>query len=70
MKVEEAIFVLKKELDGIPSDIDKSAFEKAIDLAIKALRIVEVIEACFKQDSNLMMDYDDWVDVKEEAEND
>lgn len=37
MTNKEAIFVLKKELDGIPSDIDKSALEKAVDLAINAL---------------------------------
>lgn len=40
MTNREAIFVLKKELDGIPSDIDKSALEKAINLAIKALDLV------------------------------
>ena len=43
--------------------------QRSLDLAIKALRIVDIIEACFKRDSNLMMDYDDWADVKEEAEN-
>lgn len=42
---------------------------EAINYAIKALRIVDIIEDCFKRDSNLMMDYDDWADVKEEAEN-
>lgn len=40
MNNKEAIFVLKKELDGIPSDIDKSALEKAVDLAIKALDLI------------------------------
>ena len=43
MTNKEAIFVLKKELDGIPSDIDKSAFEKAVNLAIKALERSEWI---------------------------
>lgn len=42
--------------------------KEAIDLAIKAIRIVDIIEACFKRDNNLMMDSDDWKDVKEEAE--
>ena len=42
---------------------------EAINYAIKAIRIVDIIEACFNRDSNLMMDYDDWADVKEEAEN-
>ena len=40
---------------------------QAIDMAIKAIRIVEVIEDGFKRDSNLMMDYEDWTDVKEKA---
>lgn len=40
MTNREAIFVLKKELDGIPSDIDKSGLEKAVDLALKALDLV------------------------------
>lgn len=40
----EAIFVLKKELDGIPSDIDKSALEKAVELAIKALDLLVRLE--------------------------
>lgn len=44
MTNKEAIFVLKKELDGIPSDLDKSAFEKAVGLAIKALHTVEIIK--------------------------
>lgn len=43
---------------------------QALSFAIKAVRIVDIIEDCFKRDSNLMMDYDDWADVKEEAEND
>lgn len=70
---EKAITVLKSELDGIPSDIDKSEFEQALEVAIKAIRIVEVIENGFKRDSNLLMDSDDWKDIKalveKEAEN-
>lgn len=37
MTNKEAIFVLKKEFEYIPSDYDKSALEKALELAIKAL---------------------------------
>jgi hypothetical protein len=58
------------------SEIDKDNWlfvgtinPEMVALAIKAIRIVDIIEACFKRDSNLMMDYDDWADVKEEAEN-
>ena len=39
--------------------------EEALDLAIKALRIIEIIEdTYFDRDSNLMMDFDDWKDIK------
>ena len=73
MTNKEALAVLKSELDGIPSDIDKSEFEQALKLTIKAVRIVEVIEAGFNRDSNLLMDSDDWEDIKKfvekEAEN-
>jgi hypothetical protein len=44
MTNKDAIFVLKKEFDGIPSDIDKSALEKAVDLAIKALEDKDFFE--------------------------
>lgn len=44
MTNKEAIFVLKEELDGIPSYIDKSAFEKAINLAIHALDLLIRLE--------------------------
>lgn len=64
MTNKEAIDYLKCELDGIPSDIDKSEFEQALDLAIKALRIVVDIEANFKRHSNFMMDSDDWDGIK------
>ena len=47
---------------------------QALSFAIKAVRIVEVIEDGFKRDSNLMMDSDDWKDIKalveKEAHND
>lgn len=51
-----------------------TGYKQALDVAIKALRIVDVIENGFKRDSNLMMDSDDWNDIKEfiekkEAEN-
>lgn len=68
MTNKEAIAVLKSELDGIPSDIDKSEFEQALDLAIKALFIVVDIEANFKRHSNFMMDSDDWDGIKTFAE--
>ena len=52
---------------------EKLGCKAEFDLAIKALRIVEVIENGFKRDSNLMMDSDDWKDIKalieKEAEN-
>ena len=37
---------------------------EALNLAIKALRIVEVIENGFKRDNKLIMDADDWEDIK------
>ena len=42
-----------------------TGYKESLDLAIKALRIVDVIDDTFKQDSNLMMDIDDWKEVKE-----
>ena len=68
MTNKEALSVLKSELDGIPSDLDKSEFEQALNLTIKAIRIVEVIENGFKRDSNLMIDFDDWRDIKKFVE--
>lgn len=45
---------------------------EAINFAVKAIRIIEVIEDGFKRDGN-MMDSDDWEDIKKfvekEAEN-
>ena len=38
--------------------------KQSLDVAIKAVRIVEVIESGFGRDSNLMMDADDWKDIK------
>ena len=37
---------------------------QALNLAIKAIRIVGLIENGFKRDSNLIMDSDDWKDIK------
>lgn len=58
------------------SEIDKDNWlfvgtinPEMVTLAIKAIRIVDIIEDCFKRDSNLMMDHDDWADVKEESDN-
>lgn len=42
-------------------------YQQALDLAIKAIRIVEVIEDGFKRDGN-MMDSDDWEDIKKFVE--
>lgn len=47
---------------------EKLGCKDEFDLAIKALRIVDVIEAGFKRDSNLIMDSDDWEDIKALAE--
>lgn len=38
MNNREAIEVLQNELDGIPFDLDKSDFEQALEIAIKAIR--------------------------------
>lgn len=38
MTNKEAINVLQRELDGIPSDLDKSDFEQAVNMAIEHLR--------------------------------
>lgn len=80
MTNREAIEELRdiyKEIDDVFIFTGDKKIE-ALDLAIKALRIVEIIEDCFKRDNNLMMDYDDWEGIKalanneclEEAEND
>ena len=42
---------------------EKLGCKAEFDLAIKAIRIVEVIEDGFKRDGN-MMDSDDWEDIK------
>lgn len=42
-----------------------TVYKESLDLAIKALRIVDFIDDTFKQDSTLMMDIDDWKEVKE-----
>ena len=71
-----------KEAIGNLKDIKKIIYEVfpiteedkelSLDLAIKAIRIVEVIEYGFKRDGN-MIDADDWEDIKkfveQEAEN-
>ena len=44
MTNKEAINVLRIELVGIPCDIDKSEFEQAVNLAIKALRQIDLIK--------------------------
>lgn len=41
---------------------------EALYRAVKAIRIVELIEETFERDSNLMMDVDDWKEVKEAVE--
>lgn len=42
---------------------------EAIYLAIKAVKIVNLIEETFKEYPDKMMDIEDWGDVKEEIEN-
>lgn len=56
---KEAIANLNHIYGIVSPDIQRS-----LDLAIKALHIVDIIEACFKRDSNLMMDYDDWAEIQ------
>lgn len=66
MTNKEAISNLNQIIYGIVSpDIQKS-----LDVAIRAIRIVELIENTFKQDDNLMMDVDDWKEIKEYIDND
>lgn len=78
MNNKEAIFVLKKELDGIPSDIDKSALEKAVDLAIKALEKDKCSsckhydkdygETCLNPEGTCrVFEYDGYKEVKDDA---
>ena len=72
MTNKEAIDILKNYHNGY-FGYKIEDVQKAHNLAIKAIRIVEVIENGFKRDSNLMIDSDDWEDIKEygeEAEND
>lgn len=66
MTNKEAISNLNQIIYGIVSpDIQRS-----LDVAIRSIRIVELIEDTFKQDSNLMIDVDDWKEIKEHIDND
>lgn len=58
--IERLDLMQKKCCDGYDAE--------AIYLAGKAVRIVELIEDTFKRDNNLMMDIDDWKEVKEAVE--
>lgn len=53
---------LLEDVENIPID----RFEaRALQMAIIALRIVGLIEKTFKEDNDLMLDLDDWKDIKE-----
>lgn len=71
MTNKEAIEELRdiyKEIDDVFIFTGDKKIE-ALDLAIKALRIIEIIENGFKQDNNLLMDFGDWEDIKALANN-
>lgn len=70
MNNKEAIEYGKKWDAAIESrgDTPFSEARQFLNLAIKAIRIVEVIEDGFRRDGNLMMDSDDWEDIKEFVE--
>ena len=55
----------KEAIEKLKEILFMTGYKESLDLAIKALRIVDVIEDTFNQDSNLMMDIDDWKEVKE-----
>ena len=67
-EIEKAINTLQYELDGIPSDIDKSEFEQAVTLAIKALQIVKIVDTGFINDVGAMIEQLDWEDIKSEVD--
>lgn len=70
-KDKEVIKWLNKNRPCISMTCNKENADKiniAIDKAIKAIRIVEVIEDGFRRDGNLMMDSDDWEDIKKFVE--
>ena len=75
MKNKKAIRILESIDYYLKTHTNESCEEEhtALNHAIKALRIVEVIEDSFKHSSNLMIDSDDWEDIKKfvekEAEN-
>lgn len=58
-------YMNKEAIEKLKEILFMTGYKESLDLAIKALRIVDVIEDTFKQDSNLMMDIDDWKEVKE-----
>ena len=61
-------YMNKEAIEKLKEILFMTGYKESLDLAIKALRIVDVIEDTFKQDSNLMMDIDDWKEVKEFVE--
>jgi len=56
MTNKEAIRILKKELEGIPRDIDKSEFEQALDFVIKAIKALNTIISIVDDSENLISD--------------
>ena len=55
----------KEAIEKLKEILFMTGYKGSLDLAINALRIVDVIEDTFKQDSNLMLDINDWKEVKE-----
>ena len=55
----------KEAIEKLKEILFMTGYKESLDLAINALRIVDVIEDTFKQDSNLMLDINDWKEVKE-----
>lgn len=58
----------EKLLDGYPDPVwtdhyeqESEKYDEAIKNATKALLIVDLIDKTFKRNSDLMMDYDDWL---------
>ena len=72
MTNEEAVNVLRIMASGIElkgfNDNWIKSFRTAYEKSIKAIQIVDLIEKGFKKDNNLMIDSDDWEDIKEYIE--
>lgn len=63
MTREEAERILDRRTT-IPGDgASEEEINEAIDFAIEALRIVELIDKTFEWNSDLMMDHNDWSEI-------